>query len=169
MILREIQITDESEAIKAHEELKADDFTFLLQFEDGMPWQDFISIHDRYGRGEVPEGMVPSNFLFAEADGELVGRASIRHGLNDFLFNYAGHIGYAVRPGYRNKGYATEILRQSLDVCASVGLEKVLVTCNDLNKYSAKVIEKCGGILENKVTELIEGGERLVRRYWITL
>jgi predicted acetyltransferase len=170
MILREIRINDEDDALKAHEELKADDFAFLLQYEDGMPWQDFINLHDQYKRGKVPEGRVPATFLFAESDGEIVGRVSIRHDLNDFLFNYGGHVGYAVRPQFRGKGIATEILRQSLKICSDLGLKKVLVTCNDQNLYSAKTIENCGGVLENKVLNDPEEAEgALVRRYWITL
>ena len=170
MILREVQISDETDALKAHEELKADDFAFLLQYEDGMPWQDFISIHEQYKRGDVPEGRVPATFLFAESDGEIVGRVSIRHDLNDFLFNYGGHVGYAVRPQFRGKGIATEMLRQSLKICSDLGLKKVLVTCNDQNLYSAKTIENCGGVLENKVlNDPEEADGALVRRYWITL
>jgi predicted acetyltransferase len=134
MILREIRINDEGDALKAHEELKADDFAFLLQYEDGMPWQDFINLHDQYKRGEIPEGRVPATFLFAESDGEIVGRG--------------GHVGYAVRPQFRGKGNATEILRQSLKICSDLGLKKVLVTCNDQNLYSAKTIENCGGVLK---------------------
>jgi predicted acetyltransferase len=169
MILREIQIGDEVEALRAHEELSADDFRFLLMYEPGMNWTEFIRIHEDFRNGLAPEGMVTANFLLAEDHGEIVGRVSIRHSLNDFLFNYGGHIGYAVRPQFRRKGYATEILKQALEFCRGLGLEKVLVTCNDSNEPSAKTIEKCGGRLENKVTEQLESGERLVRRYWIDL
>lgn len=169
MILRDIQIGDEIEALRAEEELKADDFGFLLLYESGMVWSDYIKIQEEYKNGFVPEGKVASTFLFAEDKGELVGRVSIRHSLNDWLLNFGGHIGYAVRPQFRKQGYATEILTQSLEYCRGLGLEKVLVTCNDSNEPSAKTIEKCGGKLENKVLEQIENGERLVRRYWIDL
>ena len=169
MILREIQIGDEVEALRANEELEADDFHFLLMYEPGMNWSEFIRIHEDFRNGLVPEGKVAASFLFAVDNDEIVGRVSIRHSLNDFLFNYGGHIGYAVRPQFRKKGYATEILRQALEYCRGLGLEKVLVTCNDSNEPSAKTIEKCGGKLENKVIEQIESGERLVRRYWIDL
>lgn len=169
MILREIQIGDEFEALRAHEELTADDFQFLLKYEPGMNWTEFIRIQEDFKNGLVPEGKVAASFLFAVDDGEIVGRVSIRHSLNDFLFNYGGHIGYAVRPQFRKKGYATEILKQALEYCRGFGLEKALVTCNDSNEPSAKTIEKCGGKLENKVIEQLESGERLVRRYWIDL
>jgi predicted acetyltransferase len=38
--------------------------------------------------------------------------------------------------------------RQSLTVAWSIGLERVLATCDDDNVGSAKVIENCGGVLE---------------------
>ncbi|MEY3855926.1 MAG: hypothetical protein RJA45_396, partial [Actinomycetota bacterium] len=44
-----------------------------------------------------------------------------------------------------------------------IGIHRVLITCNDDNIGSMKVIEKHGGVLENKVDE----NGRLLRRYWI--
>jgi predicted acetyltransferase len=71
---------------------------------------------------------VPATFLVAEAEGQIVGRVSIRHELNACLAEVGGHIGYGVRPGFRRRGYATAIMRQSLAVASSIGLERVLVT-----------------------------------------
>jgi predicted acetyltransferase len=44
-----------------------------------------------------------------------------------------------------------------------LGVEEVLITCLDENIGSAKVIESCGGNLENIVD--LEG--KPLRRYWI--
>ena len=63
----------------------------------------------------------------------------------------------------RNKGYGTKILELALDEAKKLGIEKALLTCEDDNINSAKVIEKNGGVLENKVT----GDRKLKRRYWI--
>jgi predicted acetyltransferase len=112
----------------------------------------------------LKEGLVPATFLIAENDGNLVGRTSIRHELNDFLMSVGGHIGYGVRPSYRRQGFATEILRQSLTYIHGLGVAEVLVTCDEENLGSIKVIESQGGILENKV----ESDGTLKRRYWIT-
>jgi predicted acetyltransferase len=62
----------------------------------------------------MPADRVPATFLVADVDGAIVGRVSIRHELNDHLTHFGGHIGYGVRPAHRRRGYATEILRQSL-------------------------------------------------------
>ena len=96
---------------------------------------------------------------------DLVGRTLIRHRLNDFLLAAGGHIGYAVLPAFRRRGLATAILTQSLIVARTYDIGRVLVTCDDGNDASARVITRCGGVLED-IVENPEGGPRK-RRYWI--
>ena len=110
---------------------------------------------------------MPATFLVAEAEGQIVGRVSIRHELNAYLEAVGGHIGYGVRPGFRRRGYATAIMVQSLAVASSIGLDRVLVTCDDDNVGSAKVIENCGGVLENVVSGGVESVPK--RRYWVAI
>jgi predicted acetyltransferase len=117
----------------------------------------------RHGRS-IDVDWVESTWLLAEVDGVVVGRSSIRFELNEYLLNQGGHVGYAVRPGHRRLGYATEILRQSLIVARAGGVQAVLVTCDDHNVGSGKVIEANGGLLENIVS--IDGVP--LRRYWIS-
>jgi predicted acetyltransferase len=97
----------------------------------------------------------------------IVGRVSIRYELNDYLFRFGGHVGYAVAPSFRRRGYATEILRQTLPIVRSIGLKRILLTCDDDNVASQRVIEVNGGVLENVVWE--EGLRVPKRRYWIDL
>ncbi|MEI6216402.1 MAG: GNAT family N-acetyltransferase [Actinomycetes bacterium] len=164
MILRPLNMSDEAEALAGDQELALEDWGFLLNYEPDMPWSEYLEILDdqRLGRN-LPVGKVPATFLIAEHDGQLIGRSSIRHALNDFLFNVGGHIGYGVRPAFRRRGFATEILRQSLELLSELGVTEVLVTCDDDNVGSYKVIESQGGVLENRVE--FEGS--LKRRYWI--
>jgi len=74
-------------------------------------------------------------------------------------------MGYAVAPAYRRRGYATTMARLGLDACRAVGLRRILVTADDSNASSWRIIEKLGGILEN----IIELEGALKRRYWIDL
>jgi predicted acetyltransferase len=163
--LRPLRLNDENEARDAHAELQAERFVFLLDWEPDQPWAAYLEKLDNFRRGvELPAGHVPATFLVAEVDQELVGRVSIRHRLNEFLAREGGHIGYGVRPRYRRRGYATEILRQALTLARAEGVERVLVTCDDDNAPSAKIIERLGGVLED-----VRRGEDGIpkRRYWI--
>ena len=165
MKLRPLSMADEAQALLGHSELEIDNFDFLLSYSQGMPWSEYLEILGNESTGtNLKEGRVPATFLIAENDGYLVGRTSIRHELNDFLWSVGGHIGFGVRPDYRRQGFATEILRQSLSFIHELGVTEVLVTCDEDNLGSIKVIESQGGNLENKVE--FEG--TLKRRYWIT-
>ena len=158
--LRPLAVDDEAAADAAQVELAADSFAFLLERDPGQAWPAYLHRLRQYARGlDLPADRVPGTFLGAYAGGELVGRVSIRHELNDYLRRLGGHIGYGVRPAYRRRGYATEILRQSLVIVRSLGVDRVLVTCGDRNVASARTIEKLGGVLSET-----EGG---TRRYWI--
>jgi predicted acetyltransferase len=163
--LRPVRVDDEAVVRAAQDVMAAEDFPFALAFSDDVAFADYVAALERLQRGEPPLGRyVASTFLLAEVDDELVGRASIRHELNDFLRHEGGHIGYCVLPAHRRRGYATEILRQSLAIAQGHGIDPVLVTCDDDNLASATVIERAGGVLEDTVEN--ESGT-LTRRYWI--
>jgi predicted acetyltransferase len=113
------------------------------------------------------ETIVPETIFWAESGGEFVGRISIRHDLTPGLARIGGHIGYDVRPSFRKKGIASEMLRLALPHAKSFGIQKALLTCDENNAGSIKVIEKNGGVLEGKL-DMGEGHPRKLR-YWINL
>lgn len=162
--LRALEPLDEMIVRAMHDDfMREEKFEFLLFDGD---WNAVLHQSRKLARGiDLPEGYVPAAFLLAEVAGEVVGRVSIRYELNDYLRRYGGHIGYAVAAQHRRKGYASEILRQSLDLLARRGLTRALITCHDKNIGSIRVIENNGGVLENKITN----GAQLSRRYWINL
>ena len=63
-----------------------------------------------------------------------LGFLNLRLRLNEGLLNYAGHIGYSIRPSARGKGLAKEQLRQGLQVAKSKNIKRVLVTCDGDNE-----------------------------------
>ena len=129
--LRSLAVGDEPQVRLAHEELMADGFEFLLDLKQGEAWPVYLERLESLRLGvDLPEGGVPATFLVAEVEGLVVGRVSIRHELNAYLAEVGGHIGYGVRPGFRRRGYATEILRQALAVARRAGVERVLMTCH---------------------------------------
>ncbi len=150
----------------AQRDLRADDFDFAFGLRPETSWPEYVEQLDQFRRAErLPEPWVPATFLLAFVEEDLVGRTSIRHQLNDYLLAVGGHIGYAVLPAFRRLGFATEILVQSLVVARSYDVHPVLITCDDDNDASARVITRCGGVLEN-IVESPEGGPSR-RRYWI--
>ncbi len=115
-------------------------------------------------------GRVPSTTIWLVDGDRFIGTTNIRHRLNSFLQSYGGHIGYGVRYSECNKGYATQLLAKALEYSRDVlKLDRVLVTCDDDNLASARVIEKNRGILEDKRVNHLETGTVLTRRYWIDL
>lgn len=164
--LRPVRLTDEALVRAAHDELLADDFEFAIGLRPDTPWSTYVEeLEHRRRATRLPEPWVPATFLLAFVGDDLVGRTSVRHRLNDHLATVGGHIGYGVRPGFRRRGHATEVLRQSLVVARSYDIERVLVTCADDNVGSIRVIERCGGELHDTVP--LDDDRRRLRRYWI--
>lgn len=165
LILRPVRLDDEAQMMAAHAVMRADDFVFALGHREGMSFADYVTKLDdaRAGRG-VPAGWVASTFLVAEVGGVIVGRLSLRHDLTDFLRRIGGHIGFGVLPEHRGHGYATTALRQALRLAAGLSLRKVLLTCDEPNLASRRIIEKCGGVY----ADTYHGPEVqvAVRQYW---
>ena len=167
LVLRVPRLSEEAEFLRAHRATSPSVPNFLHHYEEGMSFRRYLEVLAEQERGEnLPANRVPSTFLFAFAGTSIVGRVAIRHSLNPDLERVGGHIGYVVVPEYRRQGYATAILRQSLQIAREkLGLTRVLVTCDDDNVGSIKTIEKNGGVLESIVTD--PDGDRPKRRYWI--
>lgn len=152
---------DETVLREMHQRFRADDFAFL--FHEGS-WEEVLAqIRHEAAGVDLPPDRVRAEFLVAEVDGQIVGRTSIRYALTPFLRAAGGHIGYAVAPEFRRRGYATEILHRSLDRLAAAGVTRALLTVEDGNVGSTAVIESCGAELED--VQVHDGTP--MRRYWI--
>lgn len=165
--LRTPRLADESAFLEARSSVPADTPTFLRDYREDMAFSDFLRLLEahRLGHGLPPE-VAASSFLFAFERGCIVGRASIRHALIPPRGKLAGHIGYAVLPQFRNRGVATHILLASVGFARDeLGLARVLVTCDDDNAASIRVIEKSGGVFADTCQDAAL--RRPKRRYWI--
>ncbi|WP_262298841.1 GNAT family N-acetyltransferase [Microvirga sesbaniae] len=82
------------------------------------------------------------------SDGTFCGRIGFRFqpGTEELPLAVYGHIGYTIVPWKQRRGYATQALRMILPVCRSEGFSRVLITCDDDNDASRKVILANGGI-----------------------
>lgn len=98
----------------------------------------------------------------------FIGEIAIRHRLNDALTQRGGHIGYGVRYSEWNRGYGTKMLALALEKAKEMHISPVLITCNDDNLASARVMEKNGFLLGDKIMVSRDGSDLLTRRYWKT-
>ena len=135
---------------------------------------NFSSIKDwleelkkRSSEATVPEGLVPSTTYLAirEIDNYIVGMVDIRHYLDEFLTQVGGNIGYSVRKTERNKGYAKQILKLALEKCKDLKMKKVLITCDEDNIASEKVILSANAKFED--IRNVDGENK--KRFWIEL
>ena len=115
----------------------------------------------------VPKGLVPSSTYLAvrEKDNYIVGMIDIRHYLNEYLTQVGGHIGYGVRKTERNKGYAKQMLKLALEKCKELKIKKVLITCDEDNIASEKVILSANAKFED--IRNVDGENK--KRFWIDL
>ena len=100
------------------------------------------------GKGLRP-GFVPQTTYWGYAGDRPVGIVKVRHSLTDALRRTGGHIGYGVRPSARGRGFGTQLLRHGIRSARELGIESVLVTVNDDNRASIRVIEVNGGIADH--------------------
>lgn len=154
------------EAINEYKEHNVDTYAFL----DVTKYDIFEKIENARTSNDLPVGYVNATYLWLVDGKEFIGEVSIRHRLTDALLRFGGNIGYGIRYSKWNKGIGTNMLSMALDYSKEVlKLEKVLITCNDNNYGSARVIEKNGGILQDKILNTIDGVDRITRRYWINI
>ena len=127
----------------------------------------FEELKKRSCEDTVPKGLVPSSTYLAvrEKDNYIVGMIDIRHYLNEYLTQVGGNIGYGVRKTERNKGYAKQMLKLALEKCKELKIKKVLITCDEDNIASEKVILSANAKLED--IRNVDGENK--KRFWIDL
>lgn len=162
---------EEEEFLRAHRATSPEVPSFLHYYEEGMPFRRYLErlVEQQHGVNLPSTNHVPSTFLFAFVGSRIVGRASIRHSLNDFLHRVGGHIGYVVVPEFRRRGYATAILRESLHIAREkCGVRRILVICDDdFNDATVRLDRPDRPDVKNVITG--PDLDKPKRRYWIEL
>lgn len=117
-------------------------------------------IAGRYEESPRPAGYVPMTTLWWTDGPEFLGRLAIRHRLTPALERKGGHIGYDVRPSARRQGHAAAMLQAALPIAGELGIDRALITCDDDNVASRKVIERNGGEFIDEIDGIL--------RFWVS-
>ena len=152
--------------IEAYDEYKLNGIT-TYSFDDARTFDIFAKYEDyRCGRN-LKAGRVGADYYWLVDDEQnlFIGEVCIRHSLTEALKEYGGHIGYGVRFSQWNKGYGTLMLRLALEKARQLGIFEVLITCDDDNLRSAKVMENNGFVLQDKIMVSVNGNRVYMRRY----
>ena len=157
--------------VRWHESWAASMFEFGDTYPHGSGLGDDIPTYDEPGCATFAawlqsqtltprrEDWVECSFYWIADGDEVVGSLALRHRLNDWLLNEGGHIGFSVRPSRRREGHAHQALKLALPEAKLLGLDRVLLTCDEDNDGSRLTIEGNGGVYEDS-----RNGKR---RYWI--
>lgn len=115
---------------------------------DDAAFSALLARIERYATArDLPPDRVQETTLWLVEGDEYIGRIAIRHALTPLLRVIGGHVGYDVRPSRRRQGHATRMLKLAIPRIAALGIDPALITCDEDNLGSRKVIEACGGQL----------------------
>ncbi len=137
---------------------------------DTTPLDDFTAYVTRLHRshaGHARPGRVPQSTYWLVGGDRILGVSRLRHRLLPHLELEGGHIGYEIRPTERRRGLGTCILALTLEKARERGLMRVLITCDDDNVGSWRIIEHNGGSTYTEATS--ERSGKRIRQYWIDL
>ncbi len=149
----------------------------MLARIDADPRSFVDSLVDREAKGApitLPDGTKAQRLPGYQRwlwDGEFCGTIGLRwqRGTPELPPHVLGHVGYAVVPWKRNRGYATQALRLVLAEAAAEGLPYVLITTDLDNVASQRVIERNGGTLVGRYVKPAAYGGAESLRYRIVL
>jgi predicted acetyltransferase len=147
-MLKQLTIDDDKDIYNMLKEIPLDENMFhnavsnqsFSEFKMWLLKQDMIS----KGIG-LEHWMVPQTTYWLFIDDIPVGVGKLRHYLNDQLRIIGGHIGYAVIPKERKKGYGSVLLSLLLDEAKKIGIDKAMITVLNENTASLMVAKNCNG------------------------
>jgi len=160
--LTELSLKDGREVYNMLQEIAKEENGFHnsakgLSFDE---FKTYLKANKKMSEGkDLPEGYVPQTLYWLWVEDKPMGMAKLRHYLTETLREKGGHAAYAVRKSARGKGYGKLILKELIKKAKEKGINELLLTVDDVNTPSRKIIEANGGELDK-----IKDGECY---YWI--
>jgi predicted acetyltransferase len=115
---------------------------------------------------DLPEDHVPHiRFWLVQGD-EFLGRVSLRSPLTPPQYLRGGNIGFEVAPKHRRMGFGHLLLSEGLQESLCRQIISPLVTCDELNTASRRIIEKAGGQFDASLANTQYPTER---HFWFNL
>ena len=155
--LRKLSVNDGADIYEMLQEIPREENGFMNS-ANGMSREEFSkwleSCHENSVQKDIAGGWkVPSTTYWLYVDGRPAGFGKLRHFLTDSLRQAGGHIGYAVRPSMRGRGYGKQLLRLLLAEAKNLGIRQALITIHKDNAASIAVAKANGGTVSGETEE----------------
>ena len=134
-------------------------------------WRETIfDIFEKRFQGQaLPEGWYPSLMLWAVQGDRFIGATNIRTVQDEELISYGGTLGYFIRTSERGKGYGTALAQLAVEAAQLLGIEPIVITCQESNAASMAVGEHLPYVFKERDAVSVNGGEpEPIWRYWVT-
>jgi len=173
MLFRPPVLSDEKHARQGHQELAQDRAEFLLDLERGTAWPVCLGRLESLRLGvDLPEDGAPVTFLVADAEGQAVGRVSIRHELNAYLAELGAISAMQFAPAFAASVMRPESCanpwrsrrRLGLSVCRLPAMPTTLAPSKSLTIALASGGERRAGLRRVGAQTPVLGRGRLVRK-----
>ncbi|MCK5374469.1 MAG: GNAT family N-acetyltransferase [Alphaproteobacteria bacterium] len=108
---------------------------------------------------------VPETVLWLVKENDFIGTLDIRHRLNWHLEKWGGHVNFTIRASMRRKGFGKKLLQKAVPHLAYYGIDQALITVNPKDDAANRIVQFCGGSLNDTLPETDKFPER--NRYWL--
>lgn len=126
-------------------------------------FEDYENLENGIG---LPECFVSSVTFWAVDGDKYIGTVNIRPELSERLKEYGGHIGIVIRKSCRRMGYGENFVKMALEKIFHMGVSEVLLTCEETNIGSKRILEKFNSEKTEKANVLLNGKQTPVLRYY---
>lgn len=150
--LKELSLQDDKEIYDMIKEIGPGENGFQNRgyYINAENFKDYLKGNINMSKGvDLDSRYVPQTLYWLYVDDKPVGIGKIRDYLNENLKKEGGHIGYSIRPSKRGNGYGNIMLKELIKKAKGKHIDRILVTCEDYNTPSRRIIENNKGSLQD--------------------